>query len=161
MSFIIIFVANYLLWFVVIAALLVGYKLKRAEQKMLIKLAIIAFPLAYIFAKIGGHFYYDPRPFAVEHIKPLFPHPVDNGFPSDHTLLTMALAAVLFTYNKKLGIIFGVFSLCIGFARVLANVHHSIDIIGSVFFAILATYIAYLALPYVNKYFNKLPILRN
>ena len=102
MSIFTIFVANYLLWLVVVAALIVGYKLKRTEQIKLVKLAIISFPMSYIIAKIGGHFYYDPRPFMVNHIKPLFPHAPGNGFPSDHTLLTMAIASVLFTYNKKL-----------------------------------------------------------
>jgi len=160
MDFLIIFIANYVLWFVILAALLTGYKAKRSEQIKMVRLAIIAFPLAYIIAKIGEHFYYDPRPFMVDHVKPLFPHAPGNGFPSDHTLLTMAIASVLFTYNKKLGIVFGVLSLCIGFARVLANVHHSIDIIGSAVFAIAATYVAYLALPYLNKYLNKIPLLR-
>ena len=48
--------------------------------------------IALGLARLGGHFYYDTRPFVRDHVKPLFAHAPDNGFPSDHALLTSFLA---------------------------------------------------------------------
>ena len=88
----------------------------------------------------------------VDHsIKPLFPHIADNGFPSDHTLLTMTIAAIIFVYNRKLGILLAIFSLIIGFSRVAAGVHHALDIIGAAVIAVTTTYISYLVLKFVIK----------
>ena len=88
----------------------------------------------------------------VDHsIKPLFSHIADNGFPSDHTLLTMTIAAIIFVHNRKLGILLAIFSLIIGFSRVAAGVHHALDIIGAAVIAVTTTYISYLVLKFVIK----------
>ncbi len=117
----------------------------RADKKIkisLVRLSIISFPLAYLMAKVSSLFINDPRPFVSDHVKPLITHIADNGFPSDHTLLTMAIAAVIFVYNRKLGIILTIIAMTIGIARVLAGIHHLEDIIASAFIAIVATYIS-------------------
>ena len=106
-------------------------------------LSLLSFPFSYLISRITELIIYDPRPFVVEHVKPLIAHAADNGFPSDHMLLTMNIAAVVFIYNRKLGIILTIIATCIGIARVLARVHHAEDIIGSVIIAISATIIAY------------------
>lgn len=154
MNLLIIFVAKYLFLASIIIFLYDLWKLQPKIRKKFLIFSIIAFPLSYITAKISGHFIHDPRPFVVEHIKPLIPHIADNGFPSDHMLLTMTIAAVVFVYNRKLGIILTIIAICIGAARVLARTHHVEDIIGSTVIAILATYAAYLILPFFLKYFK-------
>lgn len=143
MNLLIILVAKYLLFLIILLAFLIVVKTKKSEQRYLAKLSLVAFPLSYIIAKIFAHFIYNPRPFVIEHIKPLFVHTVDNGFPSDHTLLAMTIAATIFIYNKKSGIVLGFLGLCVGLARVLAQVHHLTDIIGSTIIAVSAVYIAW------------------
>lgn len=96
--------------------------------------------LALIF--IGGRIYDDPRPFVVEHIKPMFPHPADNGFPSDHTALTMVIAGAVWLYRKWLGYVLALLSVLVGTARVLAHVHHTVDIAGAIVIAWVAVAIA-------------------
>lgn len=107
--------------------------------------------MALVVGKILNHDIQDPRPFVVKHITPLVAHAADNGFPSDHTLLTMTIASIVFVYNKKLGIILGAISLCVGLARVFAQIHHLEDIIGSIIIAIGSTYVAYIVLPHILK----------
>lgn len=143
MNFLIIVAAKYLLYALIAAAVVILFLAPREKAKRLLLLAVISFPLAFVIAKILSHFINDPRPFMVEHIQPLISHAAGNGFPSDHTLLGMAIASVLFTYNKKMGVVFGILALIVGFARVLAHVHHTIDILGSSLIAIVATYIAW------------------
>lgn len=86
--------------------------------------------IALLADKILSYFIKSPRPFVVENITPLFPHIMNNGFPSGHTLFATVIAGTLFLYNKKLGIGLIILTLCIGLARVLANVHHMVDIVG-------------------------------
>lgn len=82
----------------------------------------------------------------VSDIPPLFPHSIDNGFPSEHVLLAIIVAGVVFAYNRKLGVILAILGLVVGSARVLANVHHPIDIIGGVTIALISIFCAHCVL---------------
>ncbi len=73
-----------------------------------------------------------------EHIAPLFAHAPDNGFPSDHALLTSFLAFVTFRYAKPVAAALTVNALLVSWARVAAHVHSPIDIVGSFVFSGLA-----------------------
>lgn len=141
MNLIIILSAKYLFLVSVLIFIIYWLKVNRKIKKDLLIFSIFALPLSLIIAKISALFIKDPRPFVVEHIKPLIPHIADNGFPSDHTLLTMAIASVIFYYNKKLGIILYIIAIVTGVSRVLAKVHHPLDIIGSTIIAIVVTYL--------------------
>lgn len=103
----------------------------RAVQKRMLLLAVIILPLSYIVAKIGSHLYFDPRPFVVMHVHPLIPHAPDNGFPSDHELISAAFASILFVFNKKWGIAAFILAVFVGYSRVYTLVHHPLDIVGS------------------------------
>ena len=107
-------------------------------------LALVALPAIYLIAKLISHFYYDPRPFVAGHFTPLIPHQADNGFPSDHTLLSAAIASIIYYFNKKLSIGLWVLTLIIGFSRVYAGIHHPVDILGSVIIAIIVAPVAFL-----------------
>jgi undecaprenyl-diphosphatase len=102
----------------------------------------IAGVIALALMVVGSKIYSDPRPFVVEHIKPMFAHRADNGFPSDHTALTMVIAAAVWLYRKWLGMVLAVFSVLVGTARVLAHVHHTVDIGGAIVIALVAVAIA-------------------
>lgn len=167
MTLLILFTAQYLLFIILLIALISVLILRQKQQILLFKISLLAFPLSYSTAKILGHFIYNPRPFVVEHVQPLFTHAADNGFPSDHVLLSMAVASIFFTVNKKLGLIFSGLAIMIGLARILALVHHPADILGSVIIAISATYIAWFIIikskalnNYLDLVLNRLPILK-
>ncbi len=127
MNSLIIITAQYVFFvYILLFILYVAYLWLHQRSKFLsfLLLSIISFPLSLNIAKILAHFIYDLRPFVVGHIKPLFVHAADNGFPSDHILLTMTIASVVIVYNKKLGILLTTIAICIGTARVLAHIHH-------------------------------------
>ena len=133
-----IFAAKYL--FVLPVLMLGGYFFlqPRQEQKNMMLFAIPAALLAYVLALIAGHLYFDPRPFVVGHFTPLVPHAADNGFPSDHTLLASALAAIGMYWNRRLGLSLWIIAAIIAVARVYVGVHHTIDVVGSMLIALAA-----------------------
>lgn len=142
MNFLITIAAKYLYLLSILTALVWAYLKAKKQSGSLLKLVLISFPISFIVAKILSHFYYNARPFAVENIKPLIDHDPSNGFPSDHTLLAATIAAVVYTYNRKVGIFLAILAIFVGYARVVAGIHHQIDIWGAAVIAVIAVYIS-------------------
>lgn len=142
----ILFGAQYLyLVIVVLSGIFMYSRPKELRLKLFLSL-VIAFPLTYLVAKTGSVFFESPRPFVLSGIPPLLPHAADNGFPSDHTLLSAACAALVLWSGKRLGIVLMGMAFLVGYARVLAGVHHLVDIVGSM---VIATGVAWAVWRYV------------
>lgn len=130
MNFLIIFCAKYLLFVVALGLTVAWLRVGREAKKQFLVAAVLAGIIALVLSRIGGTLYFDPRPFVTEHVKPLISHAADNGFPSDHALLTMTLTAVTYFFSKKIAGVMLVLTILVGVARVLAKVHSPIDIAG-------------------------------
>ena len=142
----ILFGAQYLyLVIVVLSGIFIYSRPKELRLKLFLSL-VIAFPLTYLVAKTGSVFFESPRPFVLSGIPPLLPHAADNGFPSDHTLLSAACAALVLWSGKRLGIVLMGMAFLVGYARVLAGVHHPVDIVGSM---VIATGVVWVVWRYV------------
>ena len=126
------FIANYALIVPIIGVVLVWLSLESKSQKtqFLIK-ALVGAVVIILLARVGSWLYYNPRPFVVGNFTPYFPHPNNNGFPSDHTLFTSYLALLVLSYNRKLGLLLLIVAATIVLARVIAGVHHLVDIVGA------------------------------
>jgi undecaprenyl-diphosphatase len=146
MNQIIILGAKYLYLVSLLLTVYFWWKLTGSDKKRLAILAAVTLPMALIIGKISSHFVSNPRPFVILHVQPMIAHAADNGFPSDHTLLTMTLAAIIFVFNKKWGVGLAVIAFLIGISRILALVHHPLDIIGSIVIAIVSVYLGKLVL---------------
>lgn len=138
MDSIIQFVGRY---FFLISVIVVALYWLRAKVSVKISLAwhlIAGGVLAVVLAVIAGHLYYDPRPFVTHHLVPLIAHAADNGFPSDHALLTAFLAFTMLLYSKRTGVFLFVIALLVSWARVAAHIHNPRDIVGSFVIAAVA-----------------------
>lgn len=131
MDSLIIFGAEYLYFFSIATFVLYFSIQQKRMKRSIVVTSAIFFPAAYMMAKIGSFLYDNPRPFMTDAVIPLIPHAADNGFPSDHMLLVSAIAAILYMYNRKFGIVACVLAFFVGISRVYAGVHHWIDIAGS------------------------------
>ena len=141
-----IFAARYLVFIegLLAAALLVPvlFPRPRAEWIRWAVLTGVMLVLAYVFAKIGGAIYNDPRPFVTDHVRPLITHAPDNGFPSDHALLAAALVAAVAFARPLLALPVAVVAILVDWARVGAGLHHVADVAGSALFVALGAAIA-------------------
>jgi undecaprenyl-diphosphatase len=137
-------IGQYLIFVVAIAAVVITAFSKKSARNRIIRLAVLSFILAFVIDYIAGKLYYNPRPFVVDHTQPLFSHQAGNGFPSEHTMITMVFSAVIFTCRRKFGILLGILGLLVGTARVIAGVHHPVDILGGIAIAVISTGVAWL-----------------
>lgn len=138
----VILLAEYLI--VVSVLLVAGYwlYLPKTTKKRFVLVALVGAALALLLAKLGSALYYNPRPFVVGHYTPFFTHANDNGFPSDHTLLAAFLGFLVLRYSRRLGALLLFLAVLIGTSRVIAGVHHPIDVVGSIVFAAIGLTLA-------------------
>lgn len=150
MDEVIVFLASKLHVVIVVIAI-ITFLFSTKKQRMALALtAVTALPLSYLLGKIASFFYYTERPFSELGIAPLVPHIADNGFPSEHTLYAMVIAAVVFSVHKNWGLLLIVLAILVGVGRVIAYVHNPIDIVGSVFIASIAVFSSVFVLHRIN-----------
>jgi undecaprenyl-diphosphatase len=141
MNTFIIFCGTYLIWAIALVGFI--YLIQSHKRKRIALFAVVVLPVTYILGKIIGAFWYDPLPFVENGTTPLIAHVANNGFPSDHMLLAGAIASVVFAYNRPLGIILWILAVVVGVARVLAGVHHPIDVIAAAIIAVAVAWISW------------------
>ena len=141
MNTVIIFSARYL-YLVELAIAAVYFLVQtKSRQASVALLSVIVLPVTYLLGKAASWVYSDPRPFVDGHFAPLIAHAADNGFPSDHMLLGSAVAAILFAYDKRVGVAAWAVAFAVGASRVVAGIHHWVDIAGSAAIAIVVTWV--------------------
>lgn len=142
MDSLIVAVAQYLLFLILVAAGIFWLVLPRHDKVGLAVQAIVSLVIAVVLIALAAAIHTDPRPFVVDpSTKALFAHPADNGFPSDHTTLAATVALLVMTYRRILGAVLLAASIALGAARVAAHVHHDQDIVAGVLIAAVAVWI--------------------
>lgn len=131
MDFLAIFTAQYLIFIIIILGIAFFLHRPIHEKKEILVFSLITLPIIFIISRICAALYFNPRPFVVGHFTSLVPHQPNNGFPSDHTLVSSAVAMIIWHFNKKIGWFLLLLALLVGMARVYVGVHHYIDIFAS------------------------------
>jgi membrane-associated phospholipid phosphatase len=145
-SSLVVAVAQYALFLVAAGAVLVWLRCSRPDKVSLAVQAVVTLIAVAVLVRVAGLVHTDPRPFVVDpSVKPLFAHPADNGFPSDHTALAAGVAFLIVLYRRWVGIALVAVSVAIGVCRVAAHVHHTQDIVGGLLIGLLAALCGLLA----------------
>lgn len=113
------------------------------ERRTYLALLLVGGVLAFLLAKTGSALISDPRPFRSDGVTAWFPAATDNGFPSDHTLLATVFAAAMWPFQRTLSGILYALAVIIGGARVIAGVHHGLDIAGGLVIGTLGVALAW------------------
>ncbi len=144
MDFILIFLAKYLIYLMVVVGLIFFVFLSKTLKKQFLATTLLSFVIAYSVGKVASHFFYNARPFVLTHTLPLIKHAANNGFPSDHALFSASIAFVVFSFNKRVGVFLFLLTLFVGYARIVIGLHHIVDILGSIVIAAISSYIGYI-----------------
>ena len=159
MDNLIIFCAKYLIFIIGLVVLAVWARQKGKYRYKFVVTVVSAVTIALVLSKLAGLLYYHPRPFVTSGAQPLVSHTVDNGFPSDHTIVAMALAMIIYFYSQRLGIIAFILATLVGIGRVAAHVHSPIDIVGGTALGLLAGCAGYWLVGRLLNKKSKLPVV--
>jgi len=112
--------------------------LDRAGKLLLALEAVIGLVLVGAGIWVAAHLHTDPRPFVSDGTPALFPHPADNGFPSDHSAAAGLLAVLVARHRRVLGALVAAGAVVVAWARVAAHVHHAQDVVAGLGIGLLA-----------------------
>lgn len=91
--------------------------------------AIFAAFVAWMITEVIKLIFPSLRPFEADGLEiSTLTIPTGGSFPSTHTAAGFALAATVYTHDKKVGALYFVMAALVGVARILANVHYPADI---------------------------------
>jgi undecaprenyl-diphosphatase len=142
---VIVVVAQYLLFGLALLAGLTWLTLDRGGKLRLAAEAVLGLAVLGLAIWIAGAVHVDPRPFVQDpSVTPLFAHPADNGFPSDHAAAGGLLTALVLRYRRALGVVVGVGAVLMAVARVAAHVHHGQDVVAGLALGLAAGAVAVL-----------------
>src|SRR4030042_6197707 len=135
------FLASFLIWFLY-AGLLILWMTDGKIKKETVIHALLASLTAWLLAEFIKSLIPTARPFLLNGnpIKTLT-FPSDGAFPSAHTAAAFALAVTIWFHDRKVGWIYLILALCVGLARILANVHYPQDILGGATLGILVAFL--------------------
>lgn len=148
LDWIIIFFADYLLFFLVILFIVFIFLEKDRRMRLyFISLGTISVILSRgIIVQLMRFFIYRPRPFVSLSSTPLLNHVASSSLPSGHISFLVPIAITLWFINKRASIWSLIAILFIGFARIAAGVHWPTDIIMGFVVGFVGFYIAYILL---------------
>lgn len=144
---------NGLIWFCLIAVLLVSKKQRCCGAMLLLTLAVVFFLGEIVVKPIVAR----PRPFMDNPQVPLLmPPPNGFSFPSNHASSSFAVATMLFFYHKKAGIAALILACLIGFSRIFLYFHYPTDVLAGAVLGILCSVILYFSCKsWMQKFFEK------
>ncbi|MEK7540705.1 MAG: phosphatase PAP2 family protein [Patescibacteria group bacterium] len=138
-GFFIVKYSEYILAAVLVLFLVINFK---KYWKMALEAVIVAAFTRFILAEIIRWMWFRPRPFITNNVNLLIDYDAkEASFPSGHASFYFALSAIVYFYNKKIGIIFYIASLLVVLARVFVGIHWPSDILAGAILGILTGYI--------------------
>ena len=132
-----VFCANVLLFVLTLALAALAFFYRQRLTWGLAARVAASLAVAVLLTLLLGRTVLDPRPYLAEHYAPLAHVASDNGFPSDHTLVAALLAYWVWWLDRRLLPLFLTGLTLVMVGRLAIGAHHSLDVLGSVAFALI------------------------
>jgi len=128
------FVSNILIYILIVSAIILPILIRKDFIYSMLVLGTGAG--AWVVSYIIKHIVMETRPFVTLHIVPLF---METGFsfPSSHVTVISAITVLIWNINRKLGILFLIFTIFTAFSRMIIGVHYPIDVLGGACFGVV------------------------
>lgn len=128
------FLSYTMIYFLIIFAILIPIFIRRDYFYSFLTFITIA--STWVSVYIIKYIFMVERPFVSLGLTPLF---LETGFsfPSSHTAIMAVLTVVIWKLNRKLGIVFSIFTILIGISRIVIGVHYPLDVVAGACFGAL------------------------
>jgi undecaprenyl-diphosphatase len=146
-----IFLAQYLP-FILVASLFLFLFFNFKKYGRLTLMAFTAAFLSRLITELFRIIWERPRPFVENNVNVLIDRLNTSSFPSAHTSFFFAISAVVFYYNKKIGLLFFCLSFAMAVSRIYSGVHWPSDILGGILVGLLSAFIVIIIF---NKFSKK------
>lgn len=134
-GFIIVKYSEYFLVIVLFLLLAINFK---KYWRMILEAIVVAIFTRFVLVEIIRWLWFRPRPFVMNSVNLLGDYNAkEASFPSGHASFYFALSTIVYFYNKKIGIIFYIASLCIVLARIFVGIHWPSDVLAGAIVGIL------------------------
>lgn len=135
--------ARWVIWVIPLAMAVAWVRGSRTDRRELLQM-VLAGLLALGLARIVGHVWPQPRPFALHLGQQYLAHANDAGLPSDHATLiwSIAIAALVSRGFAVWAFPMLALGLLVGWARVFLGVHFPLDIAAALPVSIVAVLLA-------------------
>ncbi|AYV66340.1 undecaprenyl-diphosphatase [Niallia circulans] len=142
-----ILIAEYMVYFLAIATLLLWFSSKK-KNRMMVLCAVVSFLFAEIGGKIAGLLHSNYQPFEeLLNVNKLIEKAVDNSFPSDHTILFFSICLSFYLFKRGIWLFWVILALIVGISRIWVGVHYPMDVFVGAFIATMSSILVYLTLP--------------
>jgi len=133
MSLVIVFIANYLIYFLGGWALVTGWYFHNSKGSKGFVLWMFGFIaaaiVAYVVVTLVGQLYYEDRPFVHSGVIPPIPYQSTNSFPSSHATFAALFAMFIWFKYRVWGAVAMVVAILVSAGRVLVGVHFVQDVV--------------------------------
>lgn len=136
MHYVIIIGAKYLIALSPVLVAVYLFKIPKHARRYILIFFLLSLPVTFLLSLLAQELYYNPRPFVTGGFEPLIAHAPNNGFPSNHALLSSALAAGITFFNRRVATWLWIMAGIVSISRVYAGVHSWIDVLASAFIAV-------------------------
>ena len=140
----VIFLSQYLQYLLGVLFLIFLYFLQKGKREKICIFLTTIFSIIISRLFITGLirlFHHRPRPFAFNNVHQLI-FPNGYSFPSGHSAFFFAMAAAIFLFNKKMGIIFFAGAILMNVSRIIAGAHYLSDIMAGAIIGIFSAFLA-------------------
>jgi len=137
------FTASILIWLMFLG-LITLWIIDGKFKKELVLHAVLASAFAWFGSTMLKEVFDTTRPYLVDGAKYLvfwIPSFEAGAFPSSHAAASFALSLTIWFHDKRVGSFYIFSSILIGIARVIANVHYPVDILGGAALGILIAFL--------------------
>jgi undecaprenyl-diphosphatase len=136
-----VFFSEYLQYFLVLAFIVLLMKNFNKYQPLFLRVTAAAVLSRLVITEIIRSIWNVSRPFVGNNVNLLIEHSSSSSFPSGHASFFFAISTVVYSYNKKAGIVLLIASILVSLSRVFAGIHWPADMIAGAAVGILSGWI--------------------